>query len=59
MEARHQDLRGRDYIEVGVVFYDVPLTHANKTDATNEVQEIVTTSTMLIEQQVCLGLVGR
>ncbi|XP_071792804.1 fibrocystin-L-like isoform X2 [Asterias amurensis] len=51
MEARHQDLRGRDYIEVGVVFYDVPLTHANKTDATNEVQEIVTTSTVLLEQQ--------
>ena len=44
---------------MGVVFYDVPLNHANTTDATNEVQDIVTSSTVELEQQVCSTLIGQ
>ncbi|XP_071793632.1 fibrocystin-L-like isoform X1 [Asterias amurensis] len=50
-EVRHREYTGGDSIEVGVVFYDVPLNHANITDATNEVQDIVTSSTVELEQQ--------
>ena len=49
----HREYYGEKLIQFGVVFYDVPLTRANTTHATNEGQEIVTTSTVLREQQVC------
>ncbi|XP_022097673.1 fibrocystin-L-like isoform X1 [Acanthaster planci] len=57
MEARHREYGGSDFVQVGVAFFDVPLNTFNTSTATNELQEIATTSTVHKELQT-LTVVG-
>ncbi|XP_038070546.1 fibrocystin-L-like isoform X1 [Patiria miniata] len=51
MEARHREYGGDDFIQVGFAAFDSPLNTFNTSTATNEIQDITTTSTVHEELQ--------
>ena len=53
MEALLREISGKDFVQVGVVFFDVPLSNDDTSNAQNEVQLIQTTSAVVQEVQVC------
>ena len=53
-EARYREYGGADWVQVGVVIDDVPVTAGQIEGAYNEVQRISVLSDVESEQQVCI-----